>query len=135
MRRRLHATLASPRDRWRSCFAALATPGGSWPRRAPRPPADRPRPRPAAAAGGRGEAFHYFSFLSDPQYDTMEQVALWVVLLVAVAGLVYAGMLVGQVLGADQGTREDAEVADGDPRGGQRLPVPPVQGDRRRWCS
>ena len=32
-------------------------------------------------------------------------------LLVAVAGLVYAGMLVGQVLGADQGTEKMRTVA------------------------
>ena len=41
----------------------------------------------------------------------MEKGALWVVLLVAVAGLVYAGMLVGQVLGADQGTEKMRTVA------------------------
>ena len=33
-------------------------------------------------------------------------------MLIAVAGLGYAGMLVGQVLGADQGTEKMREVAD-----------------------
>ena len=43
--------------------------------------------------------------------------ALWVVLLVAVAGLLYAGMLVGQVLGADQGTAKMRTVARRSARG------------------
>ncbi len=38
-------------------------------------------------------------------------VRLWVVLGVAVAGLLYASMLVGQVLGADQGTEKMRSVA------------------------
>src|SRR4051794_26762502 len=69
--------------------------------------ADKATPAEAAppAPGAGAEApFHFFGFLSDPNYDTMERVSLWVVLLVAVAGLGYAGMLVGQVIGADQGT-------------------------------
>ena len=70
---------------------------------------------PAAAAPGAAAVenpeFHYFAFLSDPNYDGMERFSLWVVLLVAVAGLVYAGMLVGQVVGADQGTEKMKEVA------------------------
>ncbi len=57
------------------------------------------------------EAFEYFSFLSDSHYGTGERVALWVVLAVAIAGLLYAGALVGQVLGADQGTPKMKEVA------------------------
>ena len=42
----------------------------------------------------------------------MEKVALWIVLGVAIAGLVYAGMLVGQVVGADQGTEKMRTVAN-----------------------
>ena len=57
-----------------------------------------------APAPATTKAFQYFSFLSDPQYDQVEKIALWVVLAIAVAGLIYAGMLVGQVIGADQGT-------------------------------
>ncbi|GAC1470502.1 MAG: hypothetical protein NVSMB9_15670 [Isosphaeraceae bacterium] len=65
----------------------------------------------APAAEGTGETFKYFGFLNDPHYDAIERGSLWVVLLVAVAGLVYAGMLVGQVLGADQGTEKMRTVA------------------------
>ncbi|MBV8677464.1 MAG: sodium/proton-translocating pyrophosphatase [Planctomycetaceae bacterium] len=68
---------------------------------------------PAAAAAApavESEGFRYFSFLSDPHYDNIERGALWVVLLVAVAGLAYAGMLVGQVVGADQGTLRMQDV-------------------------
>src|SRR5262245_14852024 len=55
------------------------------------------------AATGEKE-FKYFAFLSDPAYTLLEQIALWVVLLIAVAGLLYAVALVGQVYGADEGT-------------------------------
>src|SRR5262249_20710531 len=73
-------------------------------------PEAAPAPGPAMeAAAARAMAhapgaFEYFPFLHNPQYVAMERIALWVVLLIAVAGLLYAGMLVGQVLGADQGT-------------------------------
>ena len=66
-------------------------------------------PEPAATAAVSD--FQYFAFLSDSNYDSVERVSLWVVLLIAVAGLVYAGMLVGQVVGADQGTEKMREVA------------------------
>jgi len=56
--------------------------------------------------------FQWFEFLSDPSYTTMEQVALWLVLATAIAGLVYAGMLVGQVVGADQGTEKMRTIAE-----------------------
>ena len=49
-------------------------------------------------------------FLSDKAYTPLEQIALWVVLLIAVAGLVYAIALVGQVYGADEGTEKMREV-------------------------
>ncbi|MFO0955871.1 MAG: sodium/proton-translocating pyrophosphatase [Isosphaeraceae bacterium] len=64
-----------------------------------------------AAAPAAAEEFRYFNFLSDPSYPVGEKVALWVVLLVAVAGLGYAAALVGQVLGADQGTEKMKAVA------------------------
>lgn len=64
-----------------------------------------------AAAGHNGDSFTFFSFMNDPHYDRVEQVALWVVLGIAVAGLLYAAMLVGQVLGADQGTERMRTVA------------------------
>ncbi len=56
------------------------------------------------------EEFEYFAFLKDPAYTLTEQIALWVVLLIAVAGLVYAIALVGQVYGADEGTEKMREV-------------------------
>jgi K(+)-stimulated pyrophosphate-energized sodium pump len=65
----------------------------------------------APAAVGGAKAFEYFEFLKDAQYGTMERVALFLVLGIAIAGLVYAVMLVGQVLGADQGTPKMQEVA------------------------
>ena len=40
----------------------------------------------------------------------MEKIALWVVLLVAIAGLLYAVTLVNQVIGADQGTQRMRDV-------------------------
>ncbi len=74
-----------------------------------------PGPDPAApvvaAATPEAEAFRFFSFMSDPDYDTTERAALWIVLLVAMAGLLYAGLLVGQVIGADQGTEKMRGVA------------------------
>jgi len=69
------------------------------------------------SAPAKAPAFVYWSFLkpAEPgkiaQYGPGEQVALFVVLAVAIAGLVYAGALVGQVLGADQGTARMQEVA------------------------
>jgi K(+)-stimulated pyrophosphate-energized sodium pump len=68
-----------------------------------------PAPAPAAAGAGSGAAtqWHgYFTFWSDPQYSGVERWSLVVVLGIAVAGLLYAAMLVGQVLGADQGTEK-----------------------------
>ena len=65
----------------------------------------------AAAVATPQKEFKYFAFLSDKAYTTLEQVSLWVVLLIAVAGLVYAGALVGQVYGADEGTEKFARSA------------------------
>jgi K(+)-stimulated pyrophosphate-energized sodium pump len=71
----------------------------------------QPTPAGGIRAAAPAKAFEYFSFRSDPHYDMTEKVALGVVLLIAVAGLVYAGMLVGQVLGADQGTERMRVIA------------------------
>ncbi|HEV8605998.1 MAG TPA: sodium-translocating pyrophosphatase [Tepidisphaeraceae bacterium] len=57
------------------------------------------------------EEFHAFAPLRSDKYTTMEQVGLWVVLIIAVLGLLYAGMLVGQVKRADQGTARMQEIA------------------------
>ncbi|MBI4598539.1 MAG: sodium-translocating pyrophosphatase [Candidatus Omnitrophica bacterium] len=45
-----------------------------------------------------------YSVIADPNFTFWERIALFVVLLVAVAGLLYAGLLVGQMLSKDQGT-------------------------------
>jgi K(+)-stimulated pyrophosphate-energized sodium pump len=77
------------------------------------PATDTAAPAAASAAGEVApHAFHYFAFLSDPSYDSTERIALWIVLAIAIAGLLYAGALVGQVIGADQGTPKMREVAD-----------------------
>jgi K(+)-stimulated pyrophosphate-energized sodium pump len=63
----------------------------------------------AAAAtppAGSESKFELFSLWNDPHYYGFERWGLAVVLLVAVAGILYAGALVGQVLGADQGTEK-----------------------------
>jgi K(+)-stimulated pyrophosphate-energized sodium pump len=65
---------------------------------------------PVAAPAAEPE-FHFFAFTSDPAYGLMEKIALWVVLGIAVAGLIYALGLVNQVVGADQGTDKMREVA------------------------
>ncbi len=71
-------------------------------------------PTPSATKAG---SFEYFSFLKaaepgkETQYGLGEQIALFVVLAIAIAGLIYAGALVGQVIGADQGTAKMQEVA------------------------
>ena len=54
--------------------------------------------------------FHWFAFMNDPAYGMVEQIALWLVLAVAVAGLLYAAGLVGQVLGADEGTERMRDI-------------------------
>jgi K(+)-stimulated pyrophosphate-energized sodium pump len=84
-------------------IAALAVTARAQAQQAPAAPV----PAPAAAA----EEFQLFSFWSDAHYSGVERWALVLVLLVAAAGLVYAGLLVGQVLGADQGTEKMRTVA------------------------
>ncbi|MEO6808898.1 MAG: sodium/proton-translocating pyrophosphatase, partial [Isosphaeraceae bacterium] len=84
--------------------ALLAGPGSLW---AVEP--GTPITPPVGVDGS--ETIKLFSFLTDSHYDPMEKIALWIVLGVAVAGLLYAGALVGQVLGADQGTDKMRTVA------------------------
>ncbi len=81
---------------------------------------------PAAAAAEKApaahapEAFKYFSFLDDtpdpvtgkPKFSSGERVALFVTLLIAVAGLLYALMLMRQVKAADNGTPKMQQIAD-----------------------
>jgi K(+)-stimulated pyrophosphate-energized sodium pump len=76
--------------------------------------ADTSAPQAGAADNAVAKAaesgFRWFSPLRD--YSIGEQVALIVILCVAVAGLLYAWMLVGQVRKADQGTPKMQEIAD-----------------------
>ena len=69
----------------------------------------------AEEAAGRSSAaepgFKYFEFLSNPSYSHAEQVALFVTLGVAIAGLLYAYMLMRQVIAADKGTQRMQDVA------------------------
>jgi K(+)-stimulated pyrophosphate-energized sodium pump len=68
----------------------------------------------AAAAPATGETaqFKPFAFL-DPTsaFTPVERIALFVVLAIAVGGLLYARMLVSQVRKADQGTKKMQEIA------------------------
>jgi K(+)-stimulated pyrophosphate-energized sodium pump len=57
------------------------------------------------------DPFTYFAFLSDPHFSSAERVALFVSLAVAISALLYAGMLVGQVIRADQGTAKMKAIA------------------------
>lgn len=102
--------------RWRALLfvavaATLAAPAWAV-AQAPAPaPAPTPAAAPAPAATAAAEE-HVKLFAPLTEYATGERVGLILTLLIAVAGLVYAGMLVGQVLGADQGTPKMREVAD-----------------------
>jgi K(+)-stimulated pyrophosphate-energized sodium pump len=62
------------------------------------------------AAPAVEKEFHYFGFTTDPAYGVVEKIALWVVLGIAIAGLIYALGLVNQVVGADEGTERMRDV-------------------------
>jgi K(+)-stimulated pyrophosphate-energized sodium pump len=55
--------------------------------------------------------FKPFALFSDPRYTAIEVYALVAVLCIAIAGLLYALMLVKQVRKADQGTRKMQDIA------------------------
>ena len=68
----------------------------------------------ATAPGGGAEGGHAFQFFApfrSAEFGTFERVCLLVVLGIAVAGLLYALMLVKQVRAADQGTPKMQEIA------------------------
>ncbi|HUJ43616.1 MAG TPA: sodium-translocating pyrophosphatase [Opitutaceae bacterium] len=67
--------------------------------------------REAPAASPGGHAFKFFALFSDPKYSHLEIVALLVVLSVAIAGLLYALLLVRQVKAADRGTPRMQAIA------------------------
>lgn len=56
-------------------------------------------------------AWHPFSFWDSPEYNRYERIALILNVVIALAGLGYAGMLVGEVYGADTGTSRMQEIA------------------------
>jgi K(+)-stimulated pyrophosphate-energized sodium pump len=69
---------------------------------------------PATTAGPAAAAepgFRFFGLFSDPRYSQLEIVSLLIVLVIAVAGLLYAWMLAKQVKAADQGTPRMQEIA------------------------
>ena len=65
----------------------------------------------ATAALGESAHFTPFALFSDPKYSPMEIASLLFVLGIAVAGLLYALLLVRQVYGADSGTDKMKEIA------------------------
>jgi K(+)-stimulated pyrophosphate-energized sodium pump len=65
----------------------------------------------AAVAPGLEHTFQWFSPFNSDHYNTTERGALLVVLGIAIAGLLYALMLVRQVKSADQGTPRMQEIA------------------------
>src|SRR5271156_6823152 len=67
-------------------------------------------PAAGTAAPAVEKEFHYFGFTTDPAYGIWEKISLWVVLGIAIAGLIYALGLVNQVVGADEGTERMREV-------------------------
>ena len=102
-------------QRWRVLFyvafasAFLAAP--SWVLAQQAKPANPvAAPVSVAAVPAAESALELFAPLTE--YDLGERVGLILTLLIAIAGLGYAGMLVGQVLGADQGTQKMRDVAD-----------------------
>ena len=77
--------------------------------------ADASAPQAGAAENPVAKAveggFQWFAPFTDVKFGTGERVALIVILVIAVAGLCYALMLVGQVRRADQGTPKMQEIA------------------------
>jgi len=72
----------------------------------------KPNFQGAETAGGEAHSFTPFALFSDPKYSSMEIAALLVVLGIAIAGLLYALMLVKQVYKADKGTSKMQEIAN-----------------------
>ena len=65
----------------------------------------------AVAEAAKPEGFQYFGFLTDSQFKPGERYALFGCLGVAIMALLYAGMLVKQVVAADRGTKKMQEIA------------------------
>jgi len=67
-------------------------------------------PAAGASDGGHG-SFQWFAFMRDPKFTVGERWALWGAFATAIAALAYAGLLMTQVRGADQGTPRMQEIA------------------------
>ena len=65
-----------------------------------------------ASAGEGSEHFSLFYIFSDARFSSLEIACLIAVLVIAIAGLLYAWMLVKQVYDADTGTKKMQEIAD-----------------------
>ncbi len=65
----------------------------------------------SAAAPGEKGGFTAFALFTDPRYSRLEIFSLLAVLGIAIAGLLYALMLVKQVTNADRGTAKMQEIA------------------------
>ncbi|MCX5813629.1 MAG: sodium-translocating pyrophosphatase [Proteobacteria bacterium] len=65
----------------------------------------------AEAPASHEPAFKLFSLFSDPRFKPIEVYGLIAVLFIAIAGLLYAAMLVKQVRRADQGTKQMQDIA------------------------
>jgi K(+)-stimulated pyrophosphate-energized sodium pump len=88
---------------WRPAWAVQAPP------RAQTPTALAAAPATPATVGS--EEFRPFAVFTDAKYSPMERGCLITVLIIAVCGLFYALVLVGQVKRADQGTVKMQEIA------------------------
>src|SRR5262249_883677 len=64
-----------------------------------------------ASATGHAGVWHPFSFWTSDQYSAFEKVALLANVVIALAGLGYALLLVGEVYGASKGTSRMEEIA------------------------
>ncbi|MCL1908197.1 MAG: sodium-translocating pyrophosphatase [Holophagaceae bacterium] len=65
----------------------------------------------SAVEAASGHSFHWFAPFRDAEFNTFERVCLIIVVGIAIAGLLYALMLVKQVRSADPGTPKMQEVA------------------------
>ncbi|MCX5806991.1 MAG: sodium-translocating pyrophosphatase [Proteobacteria bacterium] len=65
----------------------------------------------AEATASHESVFKLFSLFSDPRFKPIEIYGLLAVLCIAIAGLLYAAMLVKQVRRADQGTKQMQDIA------------------------
>ncbi len=68
---------------------------------------------------GPGNGFHPFSLFNDPRYSSLEIIALLSVLGLALAGLLFAWFLIGQVNSADSGTEKMRSIAAAIKEGAQ----------------